>query len=41
MPVGNYELTVELAGFARYVRDGVTLAVNQVAVVEVECDPRR
>jgi hypothetical protein len=39
MPVGNYEITVELTGFARYVRDGVTLAVNQVAVVEVELRP--
>ena len=38
-PVGNYEITVELTGFARYVRDGVTLAVNQVAVVEVELRP--
>src|SRR5262245_36488012 len=28
MPVGNYELTVELAGFARYLRAGITLAVN-------------
>ena len=25
MPVGNYELTVELAGFSRYVRAGLTL----------------
>ena len=39
MPVGNYELTVELAGFARYVRAGITLAVNQVAVVEVQVRP--
>jgi len=39
MPVGNYEITVELTGFARYVRDGITLAVNQVAVVEVELRP--
>jgi hypothetical protein len=39
MPVGNYEIAVELTGFARYVRDGVTLAVNQVAVVEVELRP--
>jgi hypothetical protein len=39
MPVGNYEITVELTGFARHVRDGVTLAVNQVAVVEVELRP--
>src|SRR5688572_5403498 len=39
MPVGNYEITVELTGFARHVRAGVTLAVNQVAVVEVELRP--
>jgi len=39
MPVGNYELTVELTGFARYVRAGITLAVNQVAVVEVQIKP--
>lgn len=39
MPVGNYELTVELTGFARYVRAGITLAVNQVAVVEVQVRP--
>ncbi len=39
MPVGNYELTVELTGFARYVRAGITLAVNQVAVVEVQIGP--
>jgi hypothetical protein len=39
MPVGNYELTVELSGFGKYVRSGITLAVNQVAVVEVEVRP--
>ena len=39
MSVGNYELTVELTGFARYVRAGITLAVNQVAVVEVQVRP--
>jgi hypothetical protein len=39
MPVGNYEIAVELTGFARYVRAGITLAVNQVAVVEVELRP--
>jgi hypothetical protein len=39
MPVGNYEMTVELAGFARYVRAGITLAVNQVAVVDVQIRP--
>ena len=39
MPVGNYELTVELTGFAKYRRAGITLAVNQVAVVEVQIRP--
>ena len=39
MPVGNYELTVELTGFARHVRAGITLAVNQVAVVDVQVKP--
>ena len=38
-PIGNYELTVELSGFSRYVRSGLTLAVNQDAVVEVELRP--
>ncbi len=36
LPVGNYELTVELTGFSRYHRAGLTLAVNQTAVVDVE-----
>jgi hypothetical protein len=35
LPIGNYELTVELAGFTKYVRSGLTLAVNQDAVVDV------
>ena len=35
LPVGNYELTVELSGFMKYVRSGLTLAVNQDAVVNV------
>jgi hypothetical protein len=39
MPVGNYELTVELTGFSRHVRAGITLAVNQVAVVDVQVRP--
>ena len=38
-PIGNYELTVELSGFSRYVRSGLTLAVNQDAVVDVELRP--
>ena len=39
MPVGNYELSVELSGFSRYVRSGLTLALNQTAVVNVEIRP--
>jgi len=39
MPIGNYELTVELSGFARHVRSGVTLAVGQTAVVDAEIRP--
>ncbi len=35
LPVGSYELTVELSGFNKYVRSGLTLAVNQDAVVDV------
>jgi hypothetical protein len=39
MPVGNYELVVELSGFSRYVRSGLTLALNQTAVVNAEIRP--
>jgi hypothetical protein len=35
LPTGNYELTVELGGFQKYVRSGITLAVNQDAVIDV------
>ena len=28
VPVGAYELTVESAGFAKYVQSGITLALN-------------
>ena len=35
MPVGNYELTVEHAGFAKYVRSGIKLVLNQDAVVDI------
>jgi len=34
LPVGNYEVTIELSGFAKHVRSGLTLAVNQDAVVD-------
>jgi carboxypeptidase family protein len=35
LPIGNYEVTVELPGFARVVRSGLTLALNQDAVVDM------
>src|SRR5262245_12108001 len=35
LAVGNYEITVEGSGFAKYVQSGVTLALNQSAVVDV------
>jgi hypothetical protein len=39
LPPGNYSITVDLTGFASYVRSGVTLAVNQDAVVDVLMKP--
>lgn len=39
MPVGDYELVVELGGFSKYVRSGITLSLNQDAVVDVELQP--
>jgi hypothetical protein len=39
MAAGEYELTVELAGFGKYVRSGITLALNQDAVVDVSIQP--
>lgn len=35
LPTGNYEVVAELTGFTRIVRAGITLAVNQDAVVDV------
>jgi hypothetical protein len=35
LPVGAYEVTVEASGFAKYVQSGITLALNQDAVVDV------
>ncbi len=35
LPVGAYEVTVESSGFAKYVQTGITLALNQDAVVDV------
>ncbi|HEV2705946.1 MAG TPA: carboxypeptidase regulatory-like domain-containing protein [Pyrinomonadaceae bacterium] len=34
LPVGDYEVTVEAPGFARYVQSGITLLLNQPAVVD-------
>ena len=35
MIVGDYEVTVEASGFAKYQQSGITLALNQNAVVDV------
>jgi hypothetical protein len=35
IPVGNYEVSVEASGFGKYVQSGITLALNQDAVVDV------
>ncbi|HEY8225041.1 MAG TPA: TonB-dependent receptor [Pyrinomonadaceae bacterium] len=34
VPVGPYELTVEAQGFAKYVQTGITLLLNQNAVID-------
>ncbi|MEP7271555.1 MAG: carboxypeptidase regulatory-like domain-containing protein [Acidobacteriota bacterium] len=39
LAVGNYELTVEAKGFAKYVRSGLTLVLSQEAVVDVPMKP--
>lgn len=39
MSVGAYELTVEGTGFAKHVQTGISLAVDQAAVVEVTMKP--
>lgn len=39
MPVGAYEVTVEQPGFAKHVQSGITLLLNQTAVVDVELKP--
>ena len=35
LPVGPYEVTVESTGFSKYVQSGITLLLNQNAVVDV------
>ncbi|HKR22646.1 MAG TPA: carboxypeptidase regulatory-like domain-containing protein [Pyrinomonadaceae bacterium] len=37
--VGAYEITVESTGFAKYMQSGITLALNQSAVVDVTMKP--
>jgi hypothetical protein len=39
LPPGNYQVSVDLTGFASYIRSGITLAVNQDAVLEVVMKP--
>jgi hypothetical protein len=39
MPVGQYEVTVELSGFGRLTRSGIILSLNQDAVVDVQIQP--
>ena len=34
LPIGAYEVTVEAASFSKYVQTGITLLVNQSAVIE-------
>jgi hypothetical protein len=35
LSVGGYELTVEMGGFAKHVQSGITLALNQNAIVDI------
>jgi hypothetical protein len=39
VPVGAYEITVESTGFAKYQQSGITLALNQNAIVDVTMKP--
>lgn len=39
VPVGAYEVAVESPGFAKYQQSGITLALNQSAVVDVTMKP--
>jgi hypothetical protein len=39
LPVGSYEVTVELPGFTTFIRSGITLLLNQDAVVNVALRP--
>lgn len=39
LSTGDYEVTVEHSGFAKHVRSGITLALNQDAVLEITMKP--
>lgn len=39
LPTGSYTINVELPGFGRYAQDGITLALNQTAVIDVTMRP--
>jgi Carboxypeptidase regulatory-like domain len=39
LPTGSYEITVEATGFAKYVRSGIELVLNQDAVIDVSMKP--
>jgi hypothetical protein len=39
LPVGTYEITVEMGGFSKLVRSGVRLALNQDAVMDLTLRP--
>ncbi len=39
VPVGNYELIIEAQGFGKYEQSGITLALNQNAVVDASLKP--
>src|SRR5687767_8773949 len=36
LPTGSYEVTVESPNFSKYIQTGITLVVNQSAVVNAE-----
>jgi hypothetical protein len=40
LPTGAYEVMVEAGNFAKYVRTGITLVVDQKAVIDVEMTPK-
>ena len=39
LPVGSYEISVESTGFAKHQQSGITLSLNQNAVVDVTMKP--